>query len=355
MRGAWAVLVALMSMGAAADGGATDRLSRVEALRGVLATTGETAPADLDAALGALFSLADDEIIENLGAGEPFASTAFIQERLDAFMAAWGGAGFRVHRLGAGGGTGALTVGVFTLPGSAPRGSVRVYGRRRDGDVARLAAITHDGTPELHRWAAARDGAPQLLATWLGAASGSGGRALEIELWRRGGRDGVERRWSSAALFPDGVQALGFVVKGDGVTIRYEAPYTGRKPGCQGQTELVDLYRPDVRREDLVLARRGVVNGWHRELQAAVGRVLLALDAGDAATLRALVPDRALAARLPRALTREPACDEAAPGAPTSATVAVTEERSGRRVPWSLVWRRAPNGWRLTAAIRMLE
>ncbi len=185
-----------------------------------------------------------------------------------------------MHRLGAGGGTGALTVGVFTLPGPAPRGSVRVYGRRRDGDVARLAAITHDGTAELHRWAAARDGAPQLLVTWLGAASGSGGRALEIELWRRGGRDGVERRWSSAALFPDGVRALGFAVKSDGVTIRYEAPYAGRKPGCQGQTELVDLYRPDARREDLVLVRRNVVNGWHRELQAAVGRVLLALDAG---------------------------------------------------------------------------
>jgi hypothetical protein len=355
MRRAWAVLVALMLVSAAGDGGATDRLSRVEELRGVLSTTGETAPADLDAALAALFALADDEIIENLRAGEPFASAAFIQERLDAFMAAWGGAGFRVHRLGAGGGTGALTVGVFTLPGPAPRGSVRVYGRRRDGEVARLAAITHDGTPELHRWVAARDGAPQLLATWLGAASGSGGRVLEIELWRRGGRDGVERRWSLAALFPDGLRALGFAVKSDGVSIRYEAPYAGRKPGCQGQTELVDLYRADVRREDLVLVRRAVVNGWHRELQAAVGRVLVALDAGDAATLGALAPDRALAARLPRTLTREPACDEAAPGTPTSATVAVTEERSGRRVPWSLVWRRAPKGWRLTAAMPMLQ
>jgi hypothetical protein len=355
MRRAWVALVALMLVSAAADGGASDRLSRVEELRGVLSATGETAPADLDAALAALFALADDEIIENLGAGEPFASTAFIQERLDAFMATWGGAGFRVHRLGTGGGTGALTIGVFTLPGPAPRGSVRVYGRRRAGEVARLAAITHDGTPELHRWAAARDGAPQFLATWLGAPSGSGGRALEIELWRRGGRDGVERRWSSAALFPDGVRALGFAVKSEGVTIRYEAPYAGRKPGCQGQTELVDLYRPDVRREDLVLVRRAVVNGWHRELQAAVERLLVALDTGDAAALHALVPDRALAARLPRTLTREPACDEAAPGTPTSVTVAVTEERSGRPVPWSLVWRRAPKGWRLTAAMPMLQ
>ena len=168
MRGAWAVLVALVLLGAAADGGGDRPACRAsKRCAGVLATTGETAPADVDAALAALFALADDEIIENLGAGEPFASTAFIQERLDAFMAAWGGAGFRVHRLGAGGGTGALTVGVFTLPGPAPRGSVRVYGRRRDGDVARLAAITHDGmpgAPSLARRARRRAAAPGDLA-----------------------------------------------------------------------------------------------------------------------------------------------------------------------------------------------
>ena len=121
MRRACAALVALVLIIAAVDGGAGDRLTRVEELRGVLSATGETTPAELDAALAALFALADDEIIENLGAGEPFASTAFIQERLDAFMAAWGGASFRVHRLGAGGGVGALIVGVFTLPGPSPR------------------------------------------------------------------------------------------------------------------------------------------------------------------------------------------------------------------------------------------
>jgi hypothetical protein len=158
-----------------------------------------------------------------------------------------------------------------------------------------------------------------------------------------------------AALFPDGVGALGFAVKDGGVSIRYEAPYAGRKPGCQGQTELIDVYREDARRGELVLVRRSVVNGWHRELQAAVGRVLVALERGDAATLRALVPDRGLAARLPRTLSREPACDEAVPGTPTSATVAVTEERNDRRVPWSLVWRRVPAGWRLTAAMPMLQ
>src|SRR5580765_1161235 len=116
MRRALAVLVALALLAPAAAAVATDRLSRVEELRGVLSATGETDPAELDAALAALFALADDEIVENLRAGEPFGSTAFIQERLDAFMAAWGGAAFRVHRLGGDSRAGALTVGVFTLP-----------------------------------------------------------------------------------------------------------------------------------------------------------------------------------------------------------------------------------------------
>src|SRR5262245_48691422 len=353
MRGAWAGLVTLMLAGTAGSGvDAVDRLSQVEELRSVLSATGETSPGEMDAAVAALFALADDEIIENLRAGEPFASAAFLQERLDGFVAAWGGASFLVQRLGAGP-SGALTIGVFTLPGSAPRGSMRVYGRR-GGEVARLAESTHDGSPELHRWSAARDGAPQWVATWLGGASGTG-RRLDVELWRRGGTDGVERRWTTASQFPDGVPAVGFAVKNDSVTIRYEAPYAGRKQGCPGQTELVDVYRPDARRGDLALVRRTVLNGWHRDLHAAVGRVLAALGAGDAAAVAALVPSRAVAARLPRTLQREPACDEVGPGTPVTATVAATEDRAGRLVPWSLVWRRGPKGWRLTAASPMLE
>jgi hypothetical protein len=104
-----------------------------------------------------------------------------------------------------------------------------------------------------------------------------------------------------------------------------------------------------------VLSRRDVVNGWHRDLQRAVGRLLDALSSGDARAVRALVPDRALAARLPRALAREPACDEAGPGSPTTATVAATEEASNTIVPWSLTWRRMRDGWRLIALTRMLQ
>src|SRR5215831_3824769 len=55
------------------------------------------------------------ELGENLTSGEPFASVAFLQERLDAFMATWGGAGFRVQRVGRPGAGAPLTIGLFTV------------------------------------------------------------------------------------------------------------------------------------------------------------------------------------------------------------------------------------------------
>jgi len=36
-------------------------------------------------------------------------------------------------------------------------------------------------------------------------------------------------------------------------------------------------------------------------------------------------------------------------------TVAATELRGGRRVPWALGWTRGPAGWRLRAAAPVLE
>jgi len=354
MRRAWTVLMALVLLGAPAADGAGDRLSRVDELRPILSGTGDAPPAEVDAAVAELFALADEEIVENLAAGGPFASPDFIQERLEAFMSAWGGASFRMHRLAFARAPTSLTVGVFAVPGPAPSGSVRVYGRRRDGTVARLAAIAHDGMPELHRWPAARDGAPQFVATWFGAASGRGGRPLVVEVWR-GGRDGIERSWTSSTPFADGLSATAFAVKDGTIAIRYEPAYPGFKPGCDRQTEHVDFYRPDAKRPGLALSRRDVVNGWHRDLQRAVGRLLDAVSSGDARAVRALVPDRALAARLPRVLAREPACDEAGSGSPTIATVAATEEGKDAIVPWSLTWRRTRDGWRLVALTRMLQ
>jgi len=357
MRWTFIAGAALVLVAHAAEGVPGDRLTRFAEL-GRLVSGGAETPTELDAeaALAELFALADDEIVENLTSGEPFASVAFLQERLDAFMATWGGAGFRVQRVGRPGAGAPLTIGLFTVPGPAPRGSVRVYGRRADGAIARLAAIAHEGTPDLHPWPSARDGAPQFAASWLGAGSGLGGRPFDVEIWRRGGREGVERMWSLAAVSPEGVDALGFSIKAGEIAIRHEPRYPGWKPGCPGQTEQTDLYRLDPRRGVPTLAGRHVVNGWHRELQAAVDRLLSALAAGRTAAVADLVPDRALRARLPAALAREPACDQVDGRTPPAVVVvAATEDRGAAMVPWSLTWRRAPKGWRLSAATPVLQ
>jgi hypothetical protein len=354
MRGAWALASLLvLSVAPAAAGAADDRLARFAELgRQLSEPAGGAAAADADAVADELFALVDDEMLDNLRSGGPFASEAFIQEQVDAFTSTWGGASFQVSRLGGARGEPPITLGVFTLPGPAPRGSVRAYGRGPGGQVARLTASTHAGVPAVHAWPPARGGGAQIVASWLGAASGAGGHPLTLELWRRG-VDGVERTWTSAAAFPEGLWALGFSVAPGEIAIRREARYPGWKPGCAGQTEWLEVYRADARR-DVALARRQAINGWHRDLQAAVERLFAALGRGDEAALAALVPDRALRARLPRTLAREPACDEPGPGA-ASAVVAATEERAGRMVPWSLAWRRGAGGWRLSAAARMLQ
>jgi hypothetical protein len=139
------------------------------------------------------------------------------------------------------------------------------------------------------------------------------------------------------------------------LVVRYEPPYPGWKPGCPGQVEHEDHYRL-ARAGGLVLARRRVSNGWHRELGVAADRFFRAVAAGDTRALGLLVPAPALRARLPRGLEPEPLCEQAGPAGPRGpVTVAATELRDGRRVPWALAWTRAPAGWRLQAAAPVLQ
>src|SRR5512144_1272031 len=134
---AWAGGIALLLAVGVAEGSAEDRLARFGALGRMLSGAGDApTPADADAVLAEMFALADAEIVDSVKAGEPFASPGFIQERLDAFMSTWGGAGLRVHRLGRAAEGPPLTVGVFSAPGPAPRGWLRVYGAGRDGAPA---------------------------------------------------------------------------------------------------------------------------------------------------------------------------------------------------------------------------
>ena len=148
----------------------------------------------------------------------------------------------------------------------------------------------------------------QFLVAWEGAPSGRGTRELRLEVVRLRGDD-VTVAWSTGDLFPEGVMARDYRVRGTEVTIRYELHYPGWTPGCDGQTEQEDVYRFVPERGTLVRASRRQINEWHAGLHQYVGRILSALASGDRGALAQLVPDATLRSALPARLDRDPACD----------------------------------------------
>jgi hypothetical protein len=328
----------------------SDRQERFKELARLYAEAPESGAGAL---LSEMFQLVDIEITDNLQSGRLFASAAFLQERVDAFSDEWGGASFHILQPERAAKE-PLTLALGAITRGEPRGSLRIYGTAR-GRAALLAAAVHDGVPQVHAWPPARDGAFQFLASWLGPSTGGGGRLLSVELWRRGGPEGVSRLWSSGQAFPEGLRVKTFDVKDGRLRVRYEVRYPGWQPGCDGETEQEDLYRAPPAGDGLVLRRRRIVNGWHRELHAAVTRLLAALRAGDARSVAELVPDAALRARLPRELEGEPACDQRLSDSPPTVVVAATRDHERQRAPWSLSWRRGPRGWRLSAASPVLQ
>jgi hypothetical protein len=242
----------------------------------------------------------------------------FIRERLEALTEAWGGAALRVLRIPGAGGRPPLTVGLYMLSGAESLGSLRLYAGTGEGATL-AASSTQDGL---------------------------------LELWES--RERVQRVWSTVAQWPDGLWATDWRAQPGELIVRYSPSYPGWKPACPGQTEQEDHYRL-APSGGFALARRQVSNGWHRELGAAADRVFRALAGGDERLLALLVPAPALRARLPRSLVPEPVCEEVGAGARGVVTVAATELREGRRVPWALSWARAPAGWRLQAAAPVLQ
>jgi hypothetical protein len=325
----------LLALGAAGGAAADDRLERV---RAAAAAAREAEAPDL----GGLYGLLDAEILDSLSAGGPFATAGFVQERLDALAAGWGSARFQLLS-----GAGSLRgLGVFALGLPAPGGAVRVYADRAGGP--RLVQTLHGpGAPRVAPWPGAAGS--RWLVAWEGAETGHGRRAVSLELWRAEG-DGLRRQWR---LADEPVTAAAWRLAGGELLVRYAPPYPGWKPGCPVQTEHEDRYRASG--GGVALAGRRVLDGWHRELGAATARLLRALAAGDAHSLAELVPDPRLRRRLPAGLEADDACDTADGSPPAAASVAAVEPRAGRRVPWSLEWRRAPRGWRLTGADRVLQ
>lgn len=339
---AWLAWTGTAAAGAGSD--AAERLDRFRQLAasrlGALELSGHALSED---ALSQLYGLLDDEIVESLATGSLFASQAFLQDRLDAFNEAWGGSAFRILSLPGSN----LLVGAFQLSPTGPGNSIRIY--RRNGSGARLVSAIHrEGVPLLQAMPATRSGDPQFLAAWVGPQSSGGNTGLRLELWQRQG-EVVRLVWSTDPLVDGGLQVSRFSLGAQEVSFRYEVRYSGWKPGCAGQTEQEDLYRYSAARETFVLVRRRVHNGWHREFHAGLARFLAALNGKDARTLAALVSGDSLRGKLPARLEADPACDEADGPSPTSVSIAAVEPSD--RHPWTLVFRRTREGWRLAAAV----
>ena len=341
-------LLVLATLCAAPALAATDGL---EDFRDLAARLGSTPSEET---VSALYRLVDDEIVENLRGGGIFASPDFIQERLEGFNSAWGGARFRVLRLGVEGPR-ALTVALYGLNGIEGPGSVRVF--TGTGAAAALTrTITHPGAPEAFAWPSARDGSPQLALTWAGAAVAARRYPLRVDVWRAGPA-GVSRTWSTELAYPEGLRAADWRLGVGEIVLRYDLRYPGWKPGCDGQTEQEEVFRQGS--DGIASVRRQTINAWHRELSREVTRFFAAVESGDRRALAELVPDASLRARLPGGLVPEPACDVASAETPNSVMVAATQERPDHgaaiRSPWSLVWNRQPRGWRLAGAAPVLQ
>jgi hypothetical protein len=334
MRIAGGVLLGAALIAAGAPATAEDRLDRFRELARALDGSDADAPA-------AASALLDAEIVDNLAAGGVFAAPAFLEERLDAFVAAWGGLAVRVLPLER------ATVVALSFT-ELPRGStVRVYGRRH-GTPVLLTALAAEGWPAVWSLPQAGTGAGQFLVAWEGPPTSDGARPLRLEVVREDAQ-GVRVTWSSARELPGGLTARWYVVRGTDITIRHEARYPGRAPGCPQQAEYEDVYRLPRGGSAYVRASRREHNGWHRELHAAAAGLFAALARGDRG-LASLVPDADVRRRLPPTLRHEPACD----GPPGRDGTVSLPAVAGALEPWTVTFRREAGRWRLTAAAPMV-
>ncbi|MBI2216521.1 MAG: hypothetical protein HYU51_04410 [Candidatus Rokubacteria bacterium] len=338
----FAVAVAALSLVGVASAGAPDRLDRFRALAATQLAAGALGD-DSAETYREVYALLDDEIVESLASGGVFASLGFLQDRLDTFGEVWGATVVRLVRVGD------VLVGAFQLAGTPVGNSVRVYGRL-DGEAALLVTFTRAGRPSVLALRQGGAKAARFLMTWEGPPTGRGTRPLRMELAHPQG-DGVRVTWSTAQLFPDGLLARGWSVRGSEIRVRYEVQYPGWTPGCDGQTEQEDVYRVGSGGASVTRVARRLINPWHREFRGAVARLFDAVAAGNGNALAGLVPDAAMRRLLPPSLAPEPACDARETIGPERVSVAA---RDAER-PWQLTFQRGPAGWRLVSAMPVLQ
>ena len=328
---------------AVAAGPVPDRLDRFRAL----ASDQLSAAQVLDAAAAEeayreAYALLDDEIVESLASGSLFSSTAFLQERLDAFSEAWGGAAVRIVRLGA------LTVGVFQLGERTMGNSVRVYGKLRD-EAALLTTLSRAGSPTLYPLPP-QASAVQFLVAWDGLVSARGSRPVRLELARQQG-DNMRVVWSTADVYAGDVVARSYAVRGAELRLRYELRYPGWVPGCEHQTEQEDVYRLAPTGLYTRVSQRQY-DSWHRDLRASAARLFIALGTGDRRTLTELVPDPRLRDRLPARLDADAVCDAPSSAAAEQVSVGAIDAQGA---PWALTFQRTGPRWRVTAAAPVIQ
>ena len=83
-------IVALLGVGPIGAAGRGDRLDRFRELAASRLALGQILEADApDEAYREIYAVLDDEIVESLASGGPYASLAFLQDRLDSFADAW--------------------------------------------------------------------------------------------------------------------------------------------------------------------------------------------------------------------------------------------------------------------------
>src|SRR6185295_10165919 len=242
MRPSWfrGVLVAAWLAGAATPAPAADRLERFRAVaREHLAVAVDGA--DRERAIGELYEVVDAEVLDSLRGDEPFSSLVFIRERLDAMMETWGGATLRVLRIPAAGPRGPLTLGLYSL-GVEGSGSLRLYTGTSAGATL-AASSTHDGLLDARVWPAGPDRVARVFAVWSGPPTAHGVRSLHAELWEGRDRGRVERAWTTATQWPEGLRVTDWRTQAGELVVRYEPPYPGWKPGCAEQFEHEDHYR----------------------------------------------------------------------------------------------------------------
>jgi hypothetical protein len=163
-----------------------------------------------------IYAVLDDEIVDNLTAGGPFASLEFLQDRLDAFAGVWGGASLKLMRAGP------VLIGAFMLDERAPANSLRVYGTLR-GEPALLTALYREGRPTLYG-----GGATGHRSWRRGRArcrAGARGRCA----WRCCGARAIVCAWRGRRprSFPTALLARSWSVRGAEVRIRYEVALPG--------------------------------------------------------------------------------------------------------------------------------